>query len=308
MLLGALLTLGACLQDPEPALPVQDVTSQTLDCDDTGQLALFEQRIAPLLDEERPASCGRCHLPGTNLAAFIRPDPCEAMACLTQQHLVNLKAPADSKLLDWIVRGHAAAGLTLEDDPIVRAEYAAIKEWIDYSSRCHEPVCGQLPNACGWSSTSPFDEQDMGAGDMPDMAPVLGPCGEETCPLTSEHYGCEPDEITRAFFDHPWFFRGRCEHCHAESSDYFSDPLPPKWLSDDRGIAGAEWTVEQVLTNGYVNLERPERSLLLLKPLSPNAGGIPHGGGTKVLDTNDFMYQATINWVKHVKACRQGTL
>lgn len=304
------ILISACSQAPETAA-VDDTHSQlnqTLSCDTEGQLELFERRIRPLLDEQKPDSCARCHLPGTNLAAFVRPDPCEAMACMTQQKLVDLKNPSSSKILEFIKRGHTEAGLDIEDDPLVLGEYQAFKEWIDYSSRCHVEVCGHVPNACGWKSEpSPIpglDMDDMGA-DMSDMTEDvdLGPCGEEGCPITPEFYGCDKEEIARAYFEHPWKWRGRCEHCHGESSNFNVQPPAPKWMSDDRGFDGAIWTVDEILARGYVDRAFPDDSLLLIKPLAESAGGIPHGGGSKVRDKMDFLHVAHSEWIDHVLYC-----
>lgn len=135
---------SACAQEPEASLPEHAQLNQTLSCDTEGQLELFDRRIRPMLDEEKPNSCARCHLPGTNLSAFVRPDPCDAMACMAQEKLVDFDAPANSKILDWIKRGHAEAGLDIEEDPLVLGEYNAFKEWIEYSARCHVEVCGQI--------------------------------------------------------------------------------------------------------------------------------------------------------------------
>jgi len=299
--------VSACTQEPEASLPEHAQLNQTLSCDTEGQLELFDRRIRPMLDEEKPNSCARCHLPGTNLSAFVRPDPCDAMACMAQEKLVDFDAPANSKILDWIKRGHAEAGLDIEEDPLVLGEYNAFKEWIEYSARCHVEVCGQIANACGWTSEpSPIPGEDMDIADMgSDMTEEIdfGPCGEEGCPLTPEYYGCEDDEIARAYFDHPWKWRGRCSHCHGVSSNFNVQPPPPPWMADDRGIDGAAYTVEQILDRGYIDRQFPEDSLILIKPLSEAAGGIPHGGGTKVRDTADVLHVAHSEWINHVLYC-----
>src|SRR5690606_38693932 len=73
-------------------------------CDGTSPGELYAQRIAPLLKEDRPNSCSTCHLAGVDLGAFVRDDPCEAMACLREKGLADLDNPADSLILSWIAR------------------------------------------------------------------------------------------------------------------------------------------------------------------------------------------------------------
>lgn len=63
---------------------------------------LYERRIAPLFQDERPQSCSQCHLTGLNLELFARETACESMACLVQRGLVNEQDPDASLLLSWI--------------------------------------------------------------------------------------------------------------------------------------------------------------------------------------------------------------
>jgi cytochrome c5 len=65
----------------------------------------------------------------------------------------------------------------------------------------------------------------------------------------------------------------------------------------------AGWTAEQSRRNfdvvtRLVNTAEPEKSRLLLKPLSPEAGGAGHTGGTYWTSRNDAEYQAVLKWIR----------
>ena len=45
---------AACAKKPEASLPEHAQLNQTLSCDTEGQLELFDRRIRPMLDEEKP--------------------------------------------------------------------------------------------------------------------------------------------------------------------------------------------------------------------------------------------------------------
>ena len=76
-------------------------------------------------------------------------------------------------------------------------------------------------------------------------------------------------------------------------------------MSDDREIVGAHTAVDRILQRGYLNVEAPDQSLILLKPLAEDAGGVWHGGGTKMRDTDDLLYIPLHAWVEHVASCRE---
>ena len=46
-----------------------------------------------------------------------------------------------------------------------------------------------------------------------------------------------------------------------------------------------------------VDLDDPESSMALAKPLDPEAGGVPHEGGTWVATTDDWDYQTLRDWI-----------
>src|SRR4051812_31831617 len=87
VLLGPLavsLALGVSCGQSDESLPAA--------CADTTTTAIFDQRIAPLLKDDQPKSCNACHLSGIDMTMFVRATPCETMACLEEQGLVDLQS------------------------------------------------------------------------------------------------------------------------------------------------------------------------------------------------------------------------
>ena len=76
-------------------------------------------------------------------------------------------------------------------------------------------------------------------------------------------------------------------------------------MSDERDQFGARVTSERLRTQGYLDLDQPAESLILLKPLTTDLGGLSHGGGTKMRDFEDVLYVPLLAWIEHVAACQR---
>lgn len=287
-----------------------------LQCNSADQLELFERRIAPLLDDSRPASCNRCHLQGIDLSIFVHFDACRSMACMIEDELVSLESPADSPLLERILEGHTYVDTPPDISPPIQEEHDAILEWIEYSARCHESACGDYSDPClrGEEEPTPTLDCDMGdcgeadmgeldqdmPADDPDMRrEVFNP----VAPEGFERYGCNEDDIAGAFRDRPWRWNGRCHHCHAKSKATLQPLDPEPWMADRRDAQGAKETVAYLRASDLIDLEVPSESKLILKPLKPAFGGVPHGGGSKIHGLDDEMYIDLLGWIELVSAC-----
>lgn len=300
----AVLLLAACQEAEEPAVTSPEEPVQLM-CSEEAGAEIFEARVRPLIADEHPASCGRCHLPGIDFSQFLSEDACASIACMEEQAIISLTYPEQSKLLDWVRRGHEKAMRSLEDDPLVLAEHDALLSWVTYHARCNHEACPEvIENPCGTQPPLMEDmPRDMHGDDMP---PDMN--GEDmSADMMSEINACDRRAVEQKFAEEVWPWHGRCYHCHGEtySAKYRHDPKPAPWMSDDRSEAGAHLTARRLLQSTYLDLEFPSRSTILLKPLALEAGGVEHGGGSKIANEEDVMYVPLLAWIEHVSACQE---
>jgi hypothetical protein len=265
--------LGACQSDDEkPAI-----------CEESPG-ALYERRIAPLFADDQPKTCNQCHLAGVDLSKFVREDACESMACLQEDGLVNLASPEDSIILSWI--GRAKPDSELITAQVIDAERAAFLEWIE-----HEATCGECAGTrCGTPDKDEFCE-------------VSHEPANDT-PAEFDPGGCDNVALEQLFKDTVFSARGRCYPCHF---DNIEQPIPGAraWVAqDDTCEVAAATTMRRVIDFGYVNVDEPEKSYLLLKPLDPAEGGLEHGGSAKFTKENDAGYTNFLYWLTRYAECQ----
>lgn len=251
---------------------------------DVGEL--YDRRIAPLLESERPKSCNQCHLSGLDLGLFVRDSMCGTRACLLERGLVDPVDPENSLILQWIARAEPDSEVLTES--VITEEYEGFSEFVHAVAACGGESCAGVscrnsgePDACSDSIPSANE-------------PRLVPAGT----------GCDPVSIEQAFVDTAYAERGRCFPCH-----YPTEPKAtlraPRWLDTRGGCeAGAATTLRNVLDGGYFDLETPEQSLILLKPLDPVFGGGPHEGSVKYHDTSDLGYRTWLGFIEFYAACQ----
>jgi hypothetical protein len=248
--------------------------------------ATFHERIEPLLSEERVTTCNQCHLSGVDLTAFARQTPCKTWACLVDQGLVNVRSPADSKILSWIER--ASPDSQLITPQVIAAERDAFRDWIDANAACPSACAGVT---CGEPGAGPTCSD--GSADEPPTIPT----GEDT-------RGCSDKEVEQAFYDDVYTWRGRCFPCHFDS-ELEAVEEAPRWLSVVGNCqTGSAATLKRVLELGLINVDEPSKSLLLQKPLDKFGGGVAHGGGAK-FTTSDIAYQSFTRFIEHYRQCQQ---
>lgn len=276
-----LCALLGCAGVPEP---VAEDTAPVAVCDDAEATALFEQRIAPILADDHPASCGGCHLAGVDLSVFVRGDACASMACLEDQDLVDLDNPEQSLLLSWI--GRATPGSDAITADTIDAEYEGVLEWIRYTAAC--------PGACG---DAVCDTPELG-----DECPLVAtPNVVPRSPAPGD--SCEPKALEEIYTEtiHTW--RGRCYPCHFTNTPPADDGAPRWLVAEGPCELGGLETMRNVLAAGYVDLADPSQSLILLKPLAEEEGGVFHAGTTKFDTAADTLYMALLFWIERVAAC-----
>jgi hypothetical protein len=258
-------------------------------CGDTSGTEIFEQRIAPLLADDQPKSCNTCHLSGIDMSLFVRPTPCETMACLNDLGLVDFGEPKASRVLSWIERADPASPLITKR--VIDAEYAGFLEWIEHYQTCGRFECAGV--RCGDAGSDPF-------------------CDVEPEPLTAtgpqiDMGGCSDVEIERLFRDSVYASRGRCFPCHFNQEEYAA-PGALRFVEQEGSCdTSSLTTMHNIIEAGLVDVASPEKSLLILKPLSEEGGGVPHGGHAKFFPGDgDPGYENFLYWVTRYAECQGG--
>lgn len=322
-LLAPLLLAGCLARGPaEPCPAILCPEPPAAECSAEGADFVYRQRIEPLLTDEHPASCGTCHLQGIDLAGFVRATPCASMACLVDKGLVDLDHPGESDILRLIDRGRG--GPSAEASAAERAGFLA---WIEYSARCQQAACGDIPQPCGPPAAPPPDAARPDAADAaprdaarPDAAPRdatptdaaptdAGPSDAgpaDAGPVdawVSRGRPCDGPSLTLRFQARVMRWRNRCNHCHADDGITAGVRGAPLWLVDAPDVDAARETSRRVTQMGFVDHADPTQSLILLKPLARRVGGLEHGGGDKFPRLDDPAYLDFLDWAQAWAAC-----
>lgn len=207
---------------------------------------IFQARILPIMQAEKPSSCVECHLSGVDLADYIRPSQAETFASLRAAGLIDEQDPDASKILVFINRRPDSPSLISE---AARAsELAAFRAWI------HAAV---------------EDPALLASKDAQAIGPQL--------PLELVRHARQ-DRVLASFLDNIWTEVGRCAACHspdqnqkqvAEHGDRVS------WIV----LKDPQATLAHMLEADLIDPEQPLESLLLTKPTLQ----VEHGGGQKMV-------------------------
>jgi hypothetical protein len=236
---------------------------------------VFEQRILPIFKSPEPSSCVRCHLAAVDLKDYILPSAKDTFLALREQGLIDLEKPDASKILTLINRGSddpKGAGLIAAKKQ--RAEYEAFAAWIKACAA--DPALRNAPK--------------------PSKAPALA----TRPPEVVRH--ARKDRMLESFEKNVWSLRFRCMNCHTEGTpqnDKFVKEHGERVAWFKKG--GPEATMEYLLASKLIDVEKPEKSLLLTKPLNE----VKHGGGIKIV-VGDQGYKAIRGWLEDVAAIRGG--
>ena len=325
--LGLLLSLTGCLprggSEPCPVgACTPDDPDEACSAEQTDQV--YRQRIAPLLRDEHPQSCSRCHLQGIDLTAFVRDTPCRSMACLVQQGMVDLDDPRASRILGLINR--ARGGPTAA---AAEAEYQGFLAWIEQSSRCHASACGPFVDPCGPAPSADGGRRDGGRGDggrgdgspadaaardaaRTDAARTDGALAADarldagTSPDAWLPRGrpCDGPSLALRFQVEVMQWHNRCNSCHAETGVTAGIQGAPLWMVDGTDPEAARLTLRRLVAAGDLDAAHPEQSLLVTKPLSAALGGVDHGGGPKFVRADDPAYLDFLSFVRGWAACQ----
>jgi hypothetical protein len=223
---------------------------------------VFEKRILPIFKSADPSSCMQCHLSGVDLKNYILPSHEQTFVSLRDQGLIDLDRPEKSKILALIQMGEGdKAGAALIHQKARQAEYEAFADWVKRSAE--DPRLRNLPKL--------------------NPAEVAGP----KRPVEVIRHA-RKDRLLESFTNNVWPMRFRCMSCHTEGTAD-NQKLVAKhgervaWVKAD----GPEATLAYLRSSRLIDVDKPERSLLLRKPLNE----VEHGGGKKFL-VGDQGYKA----------------
>ncbi len=208
---------------------------------------IFTRRILPLAKADKPSSCIECHAAGVDLSQYIRADAASTFAALRAAGLVSVKQPEKSKLLEFIARAPDKGDAAMAK---VRAEeLVAFRTWI--VTAASDPKIAS--------------------------APVTGePIGPSAPKEVIRH--ARRDRVLQSFVENIWIERERCAGCHSPDKN---QRLIQKhgehisWIRPD-DPAG---TLAIIIEHELINLDDPNKSLILQKPLAE----VEHGGHIKFL-------------------------
>jgi hypothetical protein len=223
---------------------------------------VFERRILPIFKSPQPSSCLQCHLAGVNLKNYILPSHEKTFASLRDQGLIDLDKPERSRILQLIRMGddNSSAGARVHQKTRA-AEYEAFADWVRRSAA--DPKLRALPK---------LDANEAAKPAAPNAV--------------IRH--ARTDRLLEAFANSVWALRFRCMSCHTEGSEQNRKLVAEHgervaWFKR----AGPEATLDALRKGHLIDVDDPEKSLLLLKPLNR----VKHGGGVKFAE-GDQGYKA----------------
>ena len=235
---------------------------------------IFEKRIIPIFKSPNPSSCIECHLAGVELKNYILPDSERTFRNLRDQGLIDLDAPEKSKILKLIQKGSDAKQGNAVQAGMRKMEHEAFSAWI--KSCCNDTALRNSPR---------LEAEERSKPAVP--AAVI------------RH--ARKDRLLDSFERNVWSWRFRCMNCHTEGTpqnnknrEQFGDRVA--WVKRDGSAATMRYLIESKL----IDIEQPDKSLLLRKPL-----GEKHEGGVK-FEYGDQAYRGFRTWIEDVAAIRKG--
>jgi hypothetical protein len=232
-------------------------------------LAIFERRIIPIFQSQKPSSCSECHLSGVDLRDYIHPDQEKTFASLVAAKLVNVDEPDKSKILEFISRKPEKPNLITEK--VRQQECDAFRAWL----------------------RAAVNDRRLLAARPAERA--LGPTVPE---IVIRH--ARSDRILASFIDNVWTEVSRCAHCHSPDRNLKQVEEHGEQVSWIK-LGDPEATMRYMLDAGLIDAESPEESLLLLKPTMQ----VKHGGGQKVV-VGDRTYKQFRRFIDDYAATAAG--
>lgn len=237
--------------------------------------AIFQQRILPIFKSPDPSSCTECHLSGVDLKNYLLPSAEKTFANLRDLKLIDLDAPEKSEILRFIAmtpesEGYEAPGAGRIDPALRKAELEAFAAWIIAGAK--DPRFREAPH---------LNKEETAAPDLP--ADVI-------------RHG-RTDRLLTSYEKNIWSLRFRCAGCHMPGGEKFEKHAEKHgfekmaWLKD----RGPGESMRHLMASDLIDIENPEKSELILKPLDDAEE--EHGGGVK-MRRGDTDYIAFLNWIR----------
>jgi hypothetical protein len=235
---------------------------------------VFEKRLVPIFKSPNPSSCVQCHLAGVDLKDYILPDADKTFRSLRDQGLIDLDAPEKSKIVKLIDMGAGDKTGPAVHAKARAAEREAFLAWVAACAK--DPALRAAPK---------LDAKERATRTAPDAV--------------IRH--ARTDRVLESFERNVWAWRFRCMNCHTEGTPQnekhrkeYGDRVA--WVKK----AGAGATMDYLVASKLIDVEKPENSLLLRKPL-----GEKHEGGVKFA-VGDDAYKGFRAWIEDVAAMRKG--
>lgn len=235
---------------------------------DDAATKVFEQRLLPIFKSDQPSSCVQCHLAGVDLKNYIKPSSDDTFRSLRDQGLVNFDKPEQSKILKLInMKDTDNPGANLLHAKTREAEVAAFAEWL--KACCRDPKLRNAPKLAANELAKPARPDEVIRYDR-------------------------TDRLLESFERNIWGQRHRCMGCHVEGSEQNRKLVKDNgeqvsWMKK----SAAETMTYLIRTKHLIDLDNPEQSLLLLKPLKE----VDHGGGKKFVK-GDLGYKDFRAWIE----------
>jgi len=217
------------------------------DGESSAALAIFEQRILPIFQAQKPSSCTECHLSGVELQDYIRSSQDETFASLVENGLIDVEKPDDSKILRFINRRPEQPSLMT--DKVRKKEYEAFRAWIHAAVQDPKLLAAQTANE---------------------------PIGPTVPDDVIRH--ARKDRVLASFVENVWTEVGRCAACHSPDRNQKQVKEHGEQVSWIK-LRDPEATLKYMVENKLINPSDPDKSLLLLKPTMQ----VEHGGGQKMV-------------------------
>lgn len=271
---------------------------------------VFDQRILPIFRSENPSSCVQCHLASVDLKDYILPSHEKTFLSLRDQGLIDLEQPSKSKILTLIRMGERDLdeGARLIHEKMRKAEFEAFAAWI--AASVSDPKLRDLP---------PLTEDERARPEKPDGV--------------IRH--ARRSRVVDSFVRNVWSQRMRCFPCHTPHEIDASNPRHAAAVKKQREFEKKhpelvdrlkifretpEATLDYLVSASrdaadgdlpLINVENPQQSLLILKPLSklppkqddgtlekPSSKlPVSHMGGLK-MHRNDHSYKSFTLWLQ----------